>query len=289
MNPSTHAGSSNASGAPLHFFKYEGAGNDFVVLDSQEAGDDGALATRLCDRHFGVGADGVLLVLPPRDTRAVARMKVVNADGSVPEMCGNGLRCVALHLARVRGLGAEYASSTFDIDTDAGVLSCLVERERDAAMVTVDMGEVRMLGDRTLSLSGEEVTLSIADAGNPHAVLFGQFDRKQIREWGTALERHVMFPAGTNVEFATVRDDHIDLVVWERGVGLTLACGTGACATARAAWAKGLVPPGRTAVRLPGGELQVSPGAGQRITMKGPARFVYEGDYHGTLRPRAMV
>src|SRR5450755_4408810 len=133
------------------FDKYEGLGNDFIVVDA--ASDDEmtlARAIDLCDRRRGVGADGVLIVLPSRDTECVARMKVINADGSVPEMCGNGLRCVALRFARTRGL----TRAEFAFDTDAGARACVIDDTNGKGFVTVDMGIVRVLGPRALDLSG---------------------------------------------------------------------------------------------------------------------------------------
>ncbi len=266
-----------ASGAvsTVFFCKYEGLGNDFIVL---EAGDDRAVtperAAQLCERRFGVGADGLILVLPPRTPDCATRMRVINADGSIPEMCGNGVRCVALHFARARGL----TETSLLVDTDAGPRACAVDDVRGAGMVTVDMGVVRVLGERTLAVDGKTVTLTAADAGNPHAVLLGSFARNDVEHLGPRLAVHPEFPRGTNVEFARIAGDGIDLVVWERGVGITLACGTGGCATAAVACAKGLVPrDAPVAVRLPGGKLEVTIDGASRATMRGPARRVFTG------------
>jgi len=256
----------------LRFEKYEGLGNDFIVVD---APDEGLMpperVTRLCDRRFGVGADGVLLVLPPRSPGCDARMVVINADGSIPEMCGNGVRCVALHVAEARG----WIRGTVRVETDAGERACTLD---ETGMVTVDMGVVRVLEERTLEVEGRSLILTLADAGNPHAVLFGAFARSEVERLGPRLATHGSFPRGTNVEFAAVERDGIDLVVWERGVGITLACGTGACATAAVACQKGLAARGRpVTVRLPGGRLDVTLGDDGRTTMRGPARRVFSG------------
>ena len=257
----------------LSFTKYEGAGNDFVVVDADdEARVSPELAAKICDRHFGVGADGVLLVLPSRTPGASHRMRVLNADGSVPEMCGNGLRCVALHLTK-----GSFQSSTVLVDTDAGLRSCLVEKEETEGSVVVDMGDVRVTGVRALTAAGRTHEFVLADAGNPHAILFGTFSPEEIRAIGPTIATDASFPAGTNVEFATLRDGRIELVVWERGVGITMACGTGACATAVAAWEKGLLPEGPTRVKLPGGELVISRREPGHILMRGPARRVFRG------------
>jgi diaminopimelate epimerase len=257
------------------FFKYEGLGNDFIVL---EAGDERDLsperAARLCDRRFGVGADGVLLVLPPQTSDCAARMRVINADGSIPEMCGNGVRCVALHVARARRM----RNGTLHVDTDAGPRACIIEDAAGEGMVTVDMGVVRVLGDRPVQVNGRHLAVTIVDVGNPHAVLFGAFARSDVDQLGPGIATHPDFPHGTNVEFAHVAGDGIDLVVWERGVGVTLACGTGACATAAAACAKGVGHRGTgLAIRLPGGTLSVTIDREGRATMQGPARHAFSG------------
>jgi diaminopimelate epimerase len=259
-------------GASLRFEKYEGLGNDFILLDAR---DDAEIpperATRLCDRRFGVGADGVILVLPPRTPGSDARIRVINADGSIPEMCGNGVRCVALHVAGARGL----TRGTLRIETDAGERTCVLDGD---GMVTVDMGVVRVLGERAVDVEGRPIVLALADAGNPHAVLFGAFARGDVEHLGPRIATHPAFPRGTNVEFACVLGDGIDLVVWERGVGITMACGTGACATAAVACEKGLATRGKpVAVRLPGGRLDVTVGDDGRTMMRGPARRVFSG------------
>jgi diaminopimelate epimerase len=258
----------------VQFFKYEGLGNDFIVVDApDEARVDPDKARTLCDRRFGIGADGVLLVLPARDGSDV-RMRVINADGSIPENCGNGIRCVALHVARGRGI----ARGSVRVDTDAGASACAVEDEAGEGIITVDMGVMRVIGERSLDVDGKRVTLTVADAGNPHAILFGAFARGDVDYLGPRLATHPEFPRGTNVEFTRVDGGSIDLVVWERGVGVTMACGTGACATAAVACAKGLAPRGTPiAIRLPGGRLDVTIDAANRATMRGPARRVYSG------------
>ena len=259
------------------FAKYEGLGNDFVVLgagDEREVSSD--LARALCDRRRGVGADGVLLILPPRDRACIARMKVINADGSVPEMCGNGLRCVALHIARARRM----ETGTLLFDTDAGPRACTIDDAAGRGMITVDMGIVRADGSRELDVAGERVLAWLADAGNPHAIVFGDSTRGRAAAIGPGIEKDPSFARGTNVELATVDAARasIDLVVWERGVGVTLACGTGACATVAVACARGMLPYGQQAtVNLPGGALEITIAEGGACTMRGPARHVFAG------------
>jgi diaminopimelate epimerase len=261
--------------AALAFRKYQGLGNDFLVIDAVDENSVPAeRAAALCNRRFGVGADGVLLVLAPRTAGNDATMRVINADGSVPEMCGNGVRCVALDIARARGL----QNAALRIDTDAGVRTCGIEDAEGAPRITVDMGVVRVLGERVFRMANESITARLADAGNPHAVLFGTFDSADVQRLGPLLATHPDFARGTNVEFARVASDGIDLVVWERGVGVTLACGTGACATVAVACATDRASRGvPIAVRLPGGRLDVTIAPDGHATMRGPAAFVFAG------------
>lgn len=272
------------------FQKFEGLGNDFVLVEGE--GVDAvspSLARALCDRRLGVGADGVLVVLPPSSPGSLGRMRVVNADGSVPEMCGNGLRCVALYLARARGVTA----GDLVVDTDAGARTCAIDDEAGRGVVTVDMGLVRVEPDDvTLVVDGEGRDYVVANAGNPHAVtvLSSPASRDLVARVGPRIEQHPRFPEGTNVEFASLHAEgaasrvpsRIDLIVWERGVGITQACGTGACATVAAFAKKGLVPIGApVTVALPGGELSIVVREDGRAIMTGPARFVFEGVFAG--------
>jgi diaminopimelate epimerase len=262
----------------LAFLKYEGIGNDFVLVEAEhEDRVPTALARALCDRHFGVGGDGALVVTPGRG-RTDARMRVINADGSVPEMCGNGLRCAALHVARRRGI--ERGVILFE--TDAGERSCSIDDQGGKGLVTVDMGIVRHTGDVRISLGEDAWELALADAGNPHAITTVSADRETIDRVGPQLATHATFPHGTNVEFASFADSTVRLVVWERGVGVTLACGTGACATVAVGVSKGWLPAGvPVAVTLPGGRLDVTIKDDGRAMMCGPARHVFSGEYTG--------
>ena len=266
----------------LAFHKYEGLGNDFILVEADR--DDAVSPARarvLCDRRFGVGADGVLLLLPPSSSAAEARMKVLNADGSVPEMCGNGLRCAVLHFARARGSALQKPGEKLEVtvETDAGHRLCLID-DRDArGVVTVDMGVVRVTGDIRIDLDGDVWEIVAADAGNPHAITTRSATRAVIDSVGPRISTHPQFPAGTNVEFAVYRNAAIDLVVWERGVGVTDACGTGACATVAVGVAKGLIAVGEdVAVNLPGGALSVTLRDDGHAIMRGPARHVFSGE-----------
>jgi diaminopimelate epimerase len=268
--------SGNPESSDLGFFKYEGLGNDFVVVEASSVDAVSVERARaLCDRRLGVGADGVLLVLPPVSKGADSRMVVINADGSIPEMCGNGLRCVALHVARNRGL----TEGKLLFDTDAGAKECSIDDRDGRGLVTVDMGVVRWVEDVALDLDGDVWELSLGDAGNPHAITRRTASMRDIERIGPRVEKNPHFAAGTNVEFAVVRSPtEIDLVVWERGVGITQACGTGACATAAVAVTKGWSPPDtEIAVKLPGGVLHIRIDARGHAIMRGPARHVFSG------------
>jgi len=252
----------------LRFCKYEGLGNDFVLVDTpNEDLLSPALAVKICDRHRGVGADGVILNLPALPG-GYPRMRIYNADGSIPEMCGNGIRCVALHLAR--------GSSSLIIQSDAGPRLCEVDLE--AGTIRVDMGVVRVGASVALRVADRTVQLQEANAGNPHAVTFDEFTVEDHRTLGPLLGTHAQFPQGANIEFLRHTATGLDVVVWERGSGLTQACGTGACAAAAVAAHRGLVVYGQPVnVRLPGGALRITCEANGQTFMEGPARKVFEG------------
>jgi diaminopimelate epimerase len=291
----------------VRFAKYHGLGNDFLVVDLRAAAPDVARAVQdpatvvaLCDRQFGVGGDGVLAVLPADG--ADARMRVLNSDGSEAEMCGNGIRCVALELYERGGVRKPEIA----IATGAGTLLCAIHES--ARSVTVAMGaprlargEIPMAGpaserciEQPLELPGEPVrTVTAVSMGNPHAITFvGSRDEawRLANSVGPVVERHAWFPQRTNVEFAHLRaKGEIDLVVWERGCGITLACGTGACATTVAAVVTGKADEGTPVrVHLPGGTLEITvlPQLAN-VHMTGPATHVFDGELDlGRLAPR---
>ena len=296
----------------MRFAKYHGLGNDFLVVDLRTADPAEAAAIQaprnviaLCDRQFGVGGDGVLAVLP--SATADARMRVLNSDGSEAEMCGNGIRCVAKELYERGGL----VQPAIAIETGAGRLICEIDATGGTVRsVTVAMGTPRLLrgeipmtgpaGERcieqTLSIpaiAGPARPVTCVSMGNPHAVTFVGSRDEAIdlgRSVGPAVERHAWFPNRTNAEFAHVQHRReIDLVVWERGCGITLACGTGACATAVAAVVTGRADEGTPIrVNLPGGSLEITvhPGLGA-VSMKGPALHVFDGELDlARLQPR---
>ncbi len=246
----------------MRFLKYQGIGNDFILLDARTAPHklSRSLIQKLCRRHFGVGADGLLLV------ETGPRMRIYNADGSLAEMCGNGLRCVARYLEE-QGEAPEW------IQTDAGAKRVDVKRGE----ISVEMGAAQDGGLLSLKLRGRELQGHRVDLGNPHFVLFGDWDEEQARIWGPQIEQHPSFSEGVNVSFAQLkRSQQLQLWVWERGCGLTLACGTGACATvAVGCWERILEPP--VEVLLPGGVLRIS-GTPEAQILSGAAKRVFAGE-----------
>lgn len=274
------------------FIKMHGAGNDFVVVDSlrRRRAVSPALARRLCDRRFGVGADQVLVLEPSR--KADFRMRVLNADGSEVEMCGNGIRCAALY-ARARGYVKKDGMA---VETLAG----LIRPERRGKDVRVDMGEPVLdaakiptrakgrvidkplsslkIGDRRSAIAN--LFFTCVSMGNPHAVIFvPDLSRTPAEGWGPLIENHPFFPRRVNVEFVQVTaPDAARVRVWERGAGLTLACGTGACAVLVAGVLTGRLRRA-AALSLPGGTLRVEWPADNRVYLTGPAEFVHEGTF----------
>lgn len=274
------------------FVKYEGLGNDFLVVDRLRSGALGTPeeAVWLCDRHFGVGGDGVLTLLP--SSSADLRMHIFNADGSEAEMCGNGVRCVAKH-AVDQGL---VTGDLVRIDTAAGLRVCRVFRGADGRVerVAVQMGRPELEAPQvptagtgrqlavTTPVLDRSFAVTAVSMGNPHAVIFdaGVTDAEGAARYGRALELDLQrFPKRTNVEFVERRGAALHVLVWERGSGLTLACGTGACATAVAAVLLGHAREGEAMqVVLPGGPLEITVEEGLRgVTMVGPARRVFAG------------
>jgi diaminopimelate epimerase len=270
-----------------------GAGNDFVLLDllrtdvTQPAPPDwSALAQEMCDRHFGIGSDGLLLVLPSE--RADVRMRMFNPDGSESASCGNGIRCLGRYVRDRYGLG----NPGLCVETGAGLTTITVHPD---GLVTVDMGmpifapaeiPTTLSGENALDIPlevGEErFTVSCISMGNPHAITFvepGVLDEYPLETIGPKVEHHALFPQRTNFEVCeVVAPDQMRVRVWERGAGITLACGTGACAaTVAAAVAGRITPPLR--VDLPGGTLTIDWAPGGTVRMTGPAEYVFTGAY----------
>jgi len=274
---------------PLRFTKMQGAGNDFVVLDLRDGTPppDAALATQLADRHFGVGCDQILTIEAPRSEGAVASYRIWNSDGSPSQQCGNGARCVAAWL--VRDGAAQGDEFVIDSPVTAHRVQRLGEHEYAVAMGEPEFqpariplaGFVHGRDEYLLSLQGESLRFGAVSMGNPHAVLeVGLVDAAPLERIGPLLQQHASFPESVNVGFAQVIDrGHVRLRVYERGVGETLACGSGACAAAVVLMQRGRID--RDAViSLPGGDLRIRwPSPQAQVVMSGPARFVFDGEW----------
>jgi len=278
----------------LTFHKYHGLGNDFALIDARLGSVEFTAdrARRLCDRHTGIGADGLLLWTGSTER---PRMQVINADGSVPEMCGNGIRCFIKHIADRFAPTAH----TLTVETGAGSLACAIARGADGAVasVAVAMGVPSLapaavpiardqpLLNESLELGGHGLRWTAVGVGNPHVVTFDAIEAAARANLAPRVGRNPMFPKGVNVEFAQILAPdaagapRLAVDVFERGCGWTQACGTGATATAFAAVQLGLAPSGREiAVRLPGGWLFMTVAQDGMTTMRGPATHVFDGE-----------
>ncbi len=266
------------------FLKMHGLGNDFVVFDARnhDFALDDATARAVADRRFGIGCDQVIVIARGKGTFD-ATMRIMNADGGEVESCGNAARCVAGLLME------ELGRDRVTIDTVGGPLTCT---DAGGGNVTVDMGAPRTMWDEvpmakaadtnhfSLNVDGAIHEASAVSVGNPHVILFvPDAETAPVAELGARIEHHPMFPERTNVEFVSVDGgDRLRMRVWERGVGITSACGTGACATAVAAFRRGLA--GRkVAIVLDGGELEIELREGDdHILMTGPTTLAFKGE-----------
>ena len=266
----------------MHITKMQGLGNDYIYLNCLEAvpEDLPGLAVRLSDRHFGVGGDGLIAIRP--GVTGDFSMDMYNADGSRGAMCGNGIRCVGKYVYD-KGLTRK---TCLTIDTGAGPRALELHLRRGRVdQVTVDMGEPRVLPSVELEAEGEVFSAWPVEVGNPHAVIFCPDPREvPLERVGPVLERSPLFPGRVNVEFAAPRDgDRLDVRVWERGSGLTLACGTGACAVLAAGVKTGRCGR-RASVHLPGGVLELDwRREDGHIRMTGPAVTVFEAEVEETF------
>ena len=283
----------------MRFVKLHGAGNDYIYVDARESALAGQspewseVARRVSDRHFGIGSDGLILL---RESNvADARMQMFNADGSEGLMCGNGIRCLVRFGLDTNALSARQKA--FNIETASGVLNVRpIWSEGMMTRASVSMGAPRLgaseipvdapgsdnrVIDHPMTAAGHHLLLTCVSMGNPHAVTFFEdpVEDFPLTEIGPLVERHPMFPEGVNFEIVNIVDRaHIRVRVWERGSGITLACGTGACAAVVAARLHGLVDD-EVAVELPGGELTVVWLGEGEVVMEGPVARVFEGDW----------
>ncbi|MGF1542813.1 MAG: diaminopimelate epimerase [Pleurocapsa sp.] len=277
----------------IEFSKYQGLGNDFILIDNRHSAEPiitPQQAIAMCDRHFGIGADGVIFALPgQKDTEYT--MRIYNSDGSEPEMCGNGIRCLAKFLADLEG--TKEVNKSYTIHTLAGTI---VPKLTSNGEVTVDMGEPQLraaqiptvLGApeekvvaQLLEVADRSWTVTCVSMGNPHCITFVEdTEAIALETIGPLFEHHSAFPQRTNTEFIqVVRSDYLKMRVWERGAGITLACGTGACASVVAGVLNNLCDR-RCTVELPGGCLEIEwSQADARVYMTGPAIEVFTGKY----------
>ena len=279
----------------MEFSKYHGLGNDFILVDNRHQSEpvlSPEQAVTWCDRHFGIGADGVIFALPGQGGTDYT-MRIYNSDGSEPEMCGNGIRCMAkfLETLETNDGKAPPTPHTYRIHTLAGLISPTLQPD---GQVTVDMGPPYLLAQEiptTLAAAGDKVVavpLTVAEQtwdvtcvsmGNPHCITFVEdVDAIALATLGPQFEHHPVFPQRINTEFIqVVQPDYLKMRVWERGAGITLACGTGACASLVAGVLNGKCDRAAT-VELPGGPLHIEwRAADNRIYMTGPAELVFQG------------
>ena len=288
---------------PIEFAKYHGLGNDFILIDNRHSSEPAIApeqAVDLCDRHFGIGADGVIFALPGQNDTDYT-MRIFNSDGSEPEMCGNGIRCLAKFIADLeassihpqppQGSGGSESKTEYRIGTGAGVI---ITELRSDGQVKVDMGVPRLLAaeipttlaapdakviDVPLEVAGKSWSVTCVSMGNPHCITFVEdVSAVALETVGPQFEHNPAFPQRTNTEFIQViRSDYVKMRVWERGAGVTLACGTGACAAVVAGVLVGKCDRA-TAVELPGGILEIEwAEVSGRIYMTGPAQRVFTG------------
>lgn len=260
----------------MKFTKMHGLGNDYLYVYGEVPENAAALSRKLSDRHFGAGSDGMIYISPSKT--ADFKMRIFNADGSEAKMCGNGIRCVGKYV-----YDKGYTDRTrLKIETLSGMkyLDLQLSGGR-VKSVAVDMGKAIPEEPKTLTVCGKEIHLIPVSVGNPHAVIFVEdMEKAPILEVGSALEHHPAFPEGVNVEFVqVVSGKELRMRVWERGSGVTMACGTGACAVTAAAVSQNICARETPiSVHLDGGTLKIQVNDNSTVTMTGPAETVYEGE-----------
>ncbi|MBR0277524.1 MAG: diaminopimelate epimerase [Clostridia bacterium] len=260
----------------MHFTKMHGLGNDYLYIYGEVPDDIKDLSIKLSKRHFGVGSDGIIYI----STSEIAdfKMRIFNADGSEAKMCGNGIRCVGKYV-----YDKGYTDKKqLKIQTLSGVKTLSLQTsDGKVKTVSVDMGMAKVSENLKIDVNGKKNVCTPVNVGNPHAVNFvSNIEKAPLFELGPKIEKHEKFPDGVNVEFVQVIDEHtLRMRVWERGSGVTMACGTGACASAAAAVKLGFCSfDNEISVILDGGILKIKISPDYLITMTGPAETVYEGD-----------
>ncbi len=288
----------------MNFTKVQGAGNDFILVEASEINLDWSqMAVAMCDRHFGIGADGLLVLLPSH--LADFQMHIFNADGSEAEACGNGLRCLAKYVID-RGL-ANTGAQEILVETVAGIRKVkfhkeVIYREGEVVRIQVGMGkpkfgakdipiviglgkgnlvDIKSMLSYSITIENKELLLNFVSMGNPHAIYFWQHPVSDfpLSQLGPEIEQHKMFPSKVNFEVANVISrQQIEARVWERGVGETLACGSGACAVAVTAQLLGYID-NKVDIKLPGGTLEVEWDKVGEVLLGGPAEIVFSGEW----------
>ena len=266
-----------------HYVKSHGLGNDYIVIDPARVpfAITPEAVQLICDRHLGVGSDGILLVQPALQQGADFGVRIYNPDGSGAEKSGNGIRIFAKYL-REHGYTTK---ESFSIDTAGGRVGVqLGMRDGRVAEVTADMGTVTFDPLESIEVDGRRLAVTSVSIGNPHCVVMvDDLTKIDVRALGPRIERHRAFPEKTNVQFAEVLSrSHIAIEIWERGAGYTLASGTSSCVVAAAAHRKGLVDRDVT-VTMPGGELEVTVAESYAIRLRGPVEEVMIGDFSADL------
>ena len=269
----------------IKFEKWQGCGNDFIMIDKLDGSAiDDIDVKKICDRHFGIGADGVIFILP--SNVADVKMRIFNSDGTEPEMCGNGIRCFARYLFEHSIIN----KVDFPVETGAGVLNVHLTDNK----VTVNMGRPILEADKipvdgfgnnrvineTIEVDNKNYKMTCVSMGNPHCVIFvDSVSKINLNQIGSLFEINKIFPRRTNTEFAEViSNKEIRMRVWERGAGITLACGTGACATAVAGVLNNLTDH-KVKIILDGGDLEIDWSNEAEVYMTGAAEKVFAGQF----------
>ena len=260
----------------MNFTKMHGLGNDYIYVYGEAPENVSELSVKLSNRHFGIGSDGMIFISP--SSVADFKMRIFNADGSEAMMCGNGIRCVGKYI-----YDKGYTDKThLKIETLSGIKQLELQlASSKVKKVTVNMGTAIAFDERTLDIDGDAITLIPVSVGNPHAVIFiNDIGNAPLTTIGPKIERHKAFSNGVNVEFVQViSPNELRMRVWERGSGVTMACGTGACASAMAAISKCYCNYDSTIkVHLDGGTLSIQIANDNTVTMTGAAEIVFEGE-----------
>lgn len=276
----------------MNFIKMHGLGNDFVMVNLMQEelpGDLAALARKVCHRHYGIGADGMILILPSE--QADVKMRIINSDGSEAEMCGNGIRCLAKLVYEYKLVQTPFIT----VETLAGIMGTevILDAGDQVQGIKVDMGEPRLLPESVpvllpgkqavaqgLNVDGNRVEVTAVSMGNPHCVIFvPDAAAAPVTTLGPILEKHPAFPAKTNVEFVEIiNPGEVKMRIWERGAQETMACGTGACAVIVAGVINNKTQR-EAVVHLKGGDLKIHWADNNHVFMTGPAVVVFEGRY----------